>query len=218
MTCGSLIVRLVCSPRTSVMRPIVPPREIESPSPRRGVALSVPRAPRARTGHCRHLRQESRAAQVSRTPVTQPEGISDDPARRPTSTSTSNAKHLTESRAALRPDAGARRGPVQHRRQGRRRRLHAPRRSAARWPAGSPNWPTTRPPRCSSAGSTSAPRRRTHAGRRYHIGRRHVTDDARRADGARLAGAAVPVVLPGQRARPAGRRGPAPVRLQRRRR
>ena len=36
----------------------------------------------------------------------------------------------------------------------------------------------------------------------------------RRADGARLAGAGVPVVLPGQRPRPAGRRGPAPVRLR----
>ena len=81
--------------------------------------------------------------------------------------------HRVPRRAA--PDARARRGAVRHRRQGRRRRRTPPRRSAARWPAGSPSWPTTRPPRCSSAGSTSTT---TSTPARYHIGRRHVTDDA----------------------------------------
>ena len=70
-----------------------------------------------------------------------------------------NPPHRVPRRPA--PHAGTRRGPVQHRRQGRRRRLRRGDARRVRWPAGSPSSPTTRPRRCSSAGSTSTPRRRT---------------------------------------------------------
>ena len=54
------------------------------------------------------------------------------------------------------------------------------------------------------------------AGRSYHVGRRHVTDDAGEPLVLDWRAPLSRVVLPGQRPRPAGRRRPAAVRVQRR--
>ena len=56
-------------------------------------------------------------------------------------------------------------------------------------------------------GGPRQPAQRDHdEARGYHVGRRHVTDERGRAAGAGLAGPDLPLVLPGQRPRPAGRR------------